>query len=427
MKHILIIGDGMADRPNPSLGGKTPMEYAKTPFMDMLAKKSLTGMTINCPEEMAPGSDTGIMDIMGYEPRTYFTGRAPLEAAASDIKLRTGNVAYRCNLVSFEDKDAPMCEKKLLSHCAGSIEGEDALEVMSILLNNDTFAKAAKERGVVIHPSPSFRHMTVQETGDVKGCHFQPPHEHLGEVCKENLPTGGETAKQMLELMEIAHDILDKHEFNNKRRNGVKAPANGIWFWAEGTAVELPSFQEKFGKTGAMISAVPLCQGIAKLIGIPAPNVPGATGELETNYEGKVFMAMELLADRDMVVIHIEAPDECAHAGDMEGKIDAIERIDSRVVAPILQKMEGKEFRLLIVSDHETFLDTRGHGGDYVPFLLYDSTCELEEVAPQGFHEEECRKGCIFPANYKEGKDSKAPKGGYGNCMNLLFQGIHQE
>ncbi|MFI3253063.1 MAG: alkaline phosphatase family protein [Eubacteriales bacterium] len=407
MKYILVIGDGMADNAVDLLGDKTPLEYTKIPNIDALAEKGTVGWVKNCPEGLPAGSDTAILSIMGYDPNVYFTGRAPLEAAASDILLQEGNIAYRCNLVSLEDKDAPMSQKKILSHCAGSIEGEDALKVLDILLSNPKFTEEAKKQGVTIHPAPSFRHMTVQEKGSVEGAVYTPPHDHLGEVCGEYLPKGNETAENLLRLMEIAHEILNEHPFNMERREKILAPANGIWFWAEGTAVTLSPFREKFGKTGAMISAVPLCHGIAKLVGLKAPIVPGATGELETNYEGKVFMAMNLLEDHDFVAIHIEAPDECTHAGDLEGKIEAIRRIDQQVIAPIVQKMDGKDFRLLLISDHKTLIATRGHDADYVPYLIYDSRVDSKKGLP-----------------YSETAGEKGPRfeDGAATCMPLLFQ-----
>lgn len=408
MKYILVIGDGMSDNPVETLGGKTPLEHVNQEAVDELAKKGTVGWVKNCPEGLPAGSDTAILSIMGYDPNKYFTGRAPLEAAASGIRLKAGNIAFRCNLVSLEDKESPMSEKKILSHCAGSIEGEDALEVVNILLSDEKFKKAAEKVGVVIHPSPSFRHMTVQEQGDLTGCVFEPPHDHLGEVCGEFLPKGGKTAEELLELMEIAHEILNKHEFNEKRREVVKAPANGIWFWAEGTAVELPNFQETFGKSGTMISAVPLCQGIAKLIGMDAPVIPGATGELDTNYEGKVFVAMEHLAEKDFVAIHIEAPDECTHAGDLQGKLEAIKRLNDLVIFPIKEHMKRKEqdYRLLYISDHKTLIATRGHDADYVPYLLFDSTNDTGNGLPYG-----------------ESSGEKGPRyeDGAATCMPMLF------
>ncbi len=409
MKYILVIGDGMADNPVDSLGGLTPLEHTDIPFVDSLAKKGTVGWVKNCPEQFPAGSDTGILSIMGYDPLQYFTGRAPLEAAATGIKLKTGNIAYRTNLVTVEHKEGDFASKKLLSHCAGSIEGEDALKIIEILQNDPRFAEASQKFGIHINPSPSFRHMTVQESGNLEGITLSLPHDHLGEVCGEWLPKGNETAKQLRELMEIAHEVLMQHPFNIELMNHGKSPANGIWIWAEGTAVELTPFEEKFGKTGAMISAVPLCQGIAKLAGMDAPIVPGATGELDTNYEGKVFVALTQLAEKDFVAIHIEAPDECTHAGDLEGKIEAIKRIDQQVIAPIIQKMEGKDYRLLFISDHKTLIETRGHDGDYVPYLLFDST-------------KDTKNGLA----YSESAGEKGPRyeDGAALCMPLLFDQI---
>ncbi len=407
MKYILVIGDGMADNPLDSLGGKTPLEYTDIPFIDSLAKKGTVGWMKNCPEKYPPGSDTGILSIMGYDPLEYFTGRAPLEAAASGIQLKAGNIAYRTNLVTFDNVPGEMSSKKLLSHCAGSIEGEDALEIIRILQEDEAFQKASKEYGIYINPSPSFRHMTVQDSGNLEGITLSYPHDHLGEVCGEWLPKGNDTAKQLLHLMEIAHDVLKQHPFNLKRMDQGKAPANGIWIWAEGTAVELTSFQEKFGKTGAMISAVPLCQGIAALADMEAPRVPGATGELDTNYEGKVFTAISQLAEKDFVAIHIEAPDECTHAGDLEGKLEAIRRIDTQVIAPIMQKMEGKDYRLLLISDHKTLMATRGHDADYVPYLIYDSR-------------EDSKLGQAYGECY--GEAGPRYEDGAASCMPLLFE-----
>ncbi len=263
--------------------------------------------------------------------------------------------------------------------------------------------------GIEIHPAPSFRHMTVQHSGDLEGAVFHPPHDHLGEVCGQYLPSGSETAQEIRQLMELAHEILNRHPFNEARREALKAPANGIWIWAEGTAVELTSFEEKFGKTGAMISAVPLCQGIAKLAGMPAPIVPGATGELDTNYEGKVFMGLNLLQEHDFLAIHIEAPDECTHAGDLKGKIEAIERIDKRVIGPIMQRMAGQDYRLLFISDHKTLISTCGHDADYVPFLIYDSRVDS------------CNG---LPYSETAGEEGPRYEDGAATCMPLLFEQI---
>lgn len=376
MKYVLIIGDGMADNPVNELDGKTPLEYASIPAIDSLAKRGTVGSVLTVPEGLPAGSDTAILSIFGCDPNECYTGRAPLEAAASGIELEPGDVAYRCNMVTFEDKEGPMGEKKILSHSAGSIEGGESIEIINQLLGNPKFKAAADEAGISINPSPSFRHMMVQKNTGIEGIILTPPHDHLGERSGDYLPKGCENAKVLTRLMELAHEILDTHPLNEKRRREGKMPANGVWFWAEGTAVKLPNFYKSYGKRGGVISAVPLCQGIARLTGLEPVVVEGATGELETNYEGKVEMAIELFkSGADFVAIHVEAPDECTHNGDLKGKLQAIEWLDSRVTAPLVKKMEeaGMDFRLLMLSDHKTLTSTRGHDGNPVPFLIYDS------------------------------------------------------
>jgi len=376
VKYILIIGDGMADNPVPELGGKTPIEYADTPMMDLLAARGEQGSTFNVPQGLPPGSDTAILSIFGCDPNYCYTGRAPLEAAATGIKLNPGDVAYRCNMVSYEDVEAPLEEKRILSHSAGSIEGDVSDELINELFSEPEFKAEAEKAGMSVNPGHSFRHIAVQKSADVKGIRLIPPHDHLGEKIGPILPSGCDNAGVLKRLMVLSHKILDKHPINEKRRAAGKMPANGIWFWAEGTAVKLPSFVENYGKRGGVISAVPLCHGIAALTGLDMITVEGATGELETNLEGKVEAAMEVLREGgDFVALHVEAPDECTHNGDTKGKILAIEYIDRRVLKPLCEKLEkeGFEYRMLILSDHKTLTSTRGHDGDAVPYILYDS------------------------------------------------------
>lgn len=374
MKYILVIGDGMADNPVPQLGNITPIEKASTPVMDKLSAEGQVGSVLNVPIGLPAGSDTAILSIFGCDPRVCYTGRAPLEAAAGGISLKPGDVAYRCNMVCFEDGDMPAEEKRILSHSAGSIEGHESIAIINALFDIPEFAKAAEKAGIKVYPSPSFRHMAVQTAADIKGIKLIPPHDHLGEKIGALLPSGCQNAETLKELMLLAHRLLDKHPLNRQRRASGKMPANGIWFWAEGTAVALPSFSEKYGD-GGVISAVPLCHGIARLTGLRPIHVEGATGELETNYEGKAQAALEALKESDFVAVHVEAPDECTHNGDLEGKLQAIEWLDSRVLRPLLEglKAEGWDYRILILSDHKTLTSTRGHDGDPVPFILYDS------------------------------------------------------
>lgn len=375
MKYVLIIGDGMADTPVPELGNKTPLQYANIPTMDMLASKGVVGNVYNVPKGLPAGSDTAILSIFGCDPTWCYTGRAPLEVAADGIKLQPGDAAYRCNMVTFEDADIPMDEKRILSHSAGSIEGEDSIAIITALWEDPEFSVLADKAGMRIHKSPSFRHFAVQSGADNTGICLIPPHDHLGEKIGVYMPSGCENAKVLHELMIKAHEILDKHPLNEKRRKEGKMPANGIWFWAEGTAVKLPSFTENYKKTGGVISAVPLCHGIASLIGLDMVKVEGATGELETNYEGKVNAALQVLEGGDFAAIHLEAPDECTHNGDLKGKLQAIENLDSKIIKPMVDALsaKGEDFRMLILSDHKTLTSTRGHDGTDVPFIIYDS------------------------------------------------------
>jgi 2,3-bisphosphoglycerate-independent phosphoglycerate mutase len=378
MKYILIIGDGMADNPVPELGGLTPLQYAETPALDAMASAGVVGSVKTCPDGLPPGSDTAIMSIFGCDPRRYYTGRAPLEAAATGLALCPGDVAYRCNMVTYEDAALPFAERRILSHSAGSIDGGTSAAIVRELFDDPCFKAKAEAAGMAVYPALSFRHIAVQSGADVKGISLKPPHDHLGEKIGGILPSGCENAGVLRELMELAFEILDSHELNVKRRAEGKLPANGIWFWAEGTAVRLPDFTKAYGRTGGVVSAVPLCHGIAALVGLERVSVEGATGELDTNYEGKAEAALELLRAHDFAAIHVEAPDECTHDGDLEGKLEAIRRLDARTITPLMRGLEasGRDYRILVLSDHKTLTSTRGHDGDPVPFVIFDSRAD---------------------------------------------------
>lgn len=408
MKYLLFIGDGMADKPVDALGGKTPLQYANTPTIDALAAKATLGSVKNCPDSLPAGSDTAILSIFGCDPLKCYTGRAPLEAAASGIKLRPGDIAYRCNMVSYEDGDIPFEEKRILSHSAGSIEGDVSDAIITELFAEPEFAAAAEKAGMRVYPASSFRHIAVQSGAEAAGMKLIPPHDHLGERIGPLLPSGGSNGKVLYDLMKLAHSKLDKLPMNIKRRAEGKLPANGIWFWAEGTAVALPSFAEQFGKMGGVISAVPLCHGIAALTGLEPVTVEGATGELETNYAGKVQAVFDTLEKYDFAALHVEAPDECTHNGDTPGKIQAIEYLDSRCMAPLVAGFEerGWDYRIFFLSDHKTLTSTRGHDGSPVPFLLYDST--VDTACGLTYCEDDGAKGPYYPA-------------GAESCMKILF------
>ncbi len=403
MKYVIVIGDGMADNPVAALGGKTPLEYADIPLMDALAKAGCSGSVRNVPVGVAPGSDTAILSIMGFDPRRFYTGRAPLEAAGVGVLPGRDDTAYRCNMVALEDGDMPYEQKKILSHSGGSIEGHESIELANALLADARFAALAKEHGLELHPSPSFRHIAVQKNARYTGNPLTPPHDHLGEVIGPLLPAGSGVAEGLRAMMALSNEILDNHPINVQRRAAGKLPANGIWFWAEGAGLDLPGFTEKYGKTGAAISAVPLVKGIAALAGLGSIDVAGATGELDTNYEGKAEAALAALAGGlDFVVLHVEAPDECTHNGDTQGKLQAIEWLDSRTIAPLKAGLDaaGEDYRLLILSDHKTLTSSRRHDADPVPFILFDSR-KTQNTAVNAYTEAECAKGPLMEDGYR--------------------------
>ncbi|MDR0469516.1 MAG: 2,3-bisphosphoglycerate-independent phosphoglycerate mutase [Peptococcaceae bacterium] len=380
MKYVIVIGDGIADNPVLELGGRTPIEVAQIPVIDALARKGELGCVRTIPQGVTPGSDTAILSVFGYDPRNYYSGRSPLEAAGSGVSLETGDVSYRCNMVALEDGDMPYREKKILSHSGGSIEGDNAIALMKYVLADEGFCKLAEANHMAFHLNASFRHIAVQKGVDIKGLIAIPPHDHLDEVIGGLLPSGCPMAEGLNEMMELAHKLLDRHPINEKRRAEGKLPANSIWIWAEGTAIALPGFQARHHKDGFVMSAVPLVWGIGALAGLRYMTVPGATGELDTDFEGKTDGVLEELAKgADFAVLHIEAPDECTHNGDTKGKIQAIEWLDSRCIARLVDGLEGQgdDFRLMILSDHKTLTSTRGHDGDPVPYILYDSRNDL--------------------------------------------------
>ncbi len=377
MKYLLVIGDGCADLPIESLGGKTPLEYAQTPWLDWLSRRGEIGLVETVPKGVPAGSDTAILSIFGNDPRTCYTGRSPLEAAGCGMKLEAWEISFRTNVVSLGAEDI-FEEKIIYSHSGGSIPGEDSIALVQACLNDDEFMEIAGRLNMRFHLTPSFRHITA-----ISGVEFvpeqKPPHDILGKAIGPY--RGGDAVSAALtQLMKRAFDIMDPHPINARRRDKGLLPANCIWSWGEGKAVVLDNFYEKYGKRAKVISAVPLVTGIGALMGMDSIHVPGATGELDTDYEGKADAAISaLLGGDDMAVVHIEAPDECSHAGDTQGKLQAIEYIDERVMGRLLERLRGKcDFRILYLSDHPTLLSTRTHDGAPVPYLLYDSREECE-------------------------------------------------
>ena len=377
MKYLLVIGDGMADNPLPELDGKTPLEAAAKPAIDALAQHGLLGSVLTVPKTLPPGSDTAILSIFGCDPLRYFTGRSPLEAAGCGVAVEPGCASFRCNMIAVEDGDGPFDEKKILSHNAGSIDGESSMAIVTALCEIPEFRAALDAAGMTISPTPSFRHIAQQRGGDIQGLVATPPHDILGRRVGDYAFSGNENAKTLWNLMALANRLLEHHPLNEARRAQGKKPANGIWFWAEGTAVALPNFVERYGHGGSVISAVPLVHGIGALTGLKPVTVEGATGEVDTNYAGKLQAAKDaLLGGDEFVCLHLEAPDESTHNGSLPDKLLAINQLDSLIVAPLVQWLQQQklDFRLLLLSDHKTLMSTRTHDGDPVPFLLYDST-----------------------------------------------------
>jgi len=370
MKYIIVLGDGMADEPIEVLGGKTPLEYAKTPTMDVLAKKSEIGLCNTIPEGMNPGSDTANLSVLGYNPRQYYTGRSPLEALSIGVDMKSTDIALRCNIVTVSDDDLPYEEKNIIDHSSSEISTEDAsilLEAVRSELENDKYK---------YYVGTSYRHLTIWDKGEV--LELVPPHDILGRVIGTYLPEDA----YLKDMMKKSYDILNLHPLNIERAKKGLNKANSIWFWGAGTRPTLTSFEEKFHKKGAMISAVDLLKGIAIGADMKVVEVQGANGTLHTNYEGKAMAAIKELLENnyDFVYIHVEAPDEMGHQGNMLNKIEAIEYLDKRVIKIVKEEMEraGADYRMLIMPDHPTPIRCRTHTSDPVPYLLYDSTKELK-------------------------------------------------
>ncbi len=365
MKYVIILGDGMADRPLEELQGMTPLEYAKTPNMDALAAAGEVGMVHTIPEGMSPGSDTANLSVLGYDPRVYYSGRSPLEALSIGVDMKPTDVSLRCNLVTLSEEEENYEDKRILDHSAGEISTSDA----ALLL--EAVKQGLETEGYTFYAGTSYRHLLIWDQGKV--LELTPPHDVLGQTIGQYLPKD-DTLRGM---MKKSYDILKNHPLNIERRNQGLNPANSCWFWGAGTRPALSSFQEKTGLKGAMVSAVDLLKGIAVGASMKNITVEGANGGLNTNYEGKAQAAVDILVkeDYDFVYVHVEAPDEMGHQGSAEKKIQAIEYLDARVIAPVKAglKQAGEEFRILVMPDHPTPVSIRTHTGDDVPYLLYDS------------------------------------------------------
>lgn len=370
MKYIVIVPDGMADYPIARIGNKTPLEAAKTPNMDFLAQQGMVGLVQTIPEGMKPGSDIGNMAILGYDPKTCHTGRAPLEAANQNIILADDEVAFRCNLVTVADH-------KMIDYSAGHIPTKEA----TILI--EALNREIVQEGIKFYPGKSYRHLLVVKGNRVKEymqVKTHPPHDIIDQDIRDFLPGKAPAAEMLLMLMEKSKTIFEGHSVNQVRADLKEHPATMIWLWGQGVRPNLPSFEQKFGLRGGIISAVDLVNGIGRLAGLEIIDVPGITGYYDTNYSGKAQYALESLKRNDFVYVHIEAPDEAGHNGDLDAKIRCIEKIDREVIGTVLNYFgQYGDARILVLPDHPTPVELRTHTSDPVCFVMHG-----KDVQPDG-------------------------------------------
>lgn len=388
MKYIVILGDGMADYPIPELDNKTPLQYAKKPNIDMLAKKGTVGLVKTIPDGIAPGSDAANLSVMGYNPKVYYTGRSPLEAVSMGIELSPTDVALRCNLVCLSEAEDEYSDKTMIDYSSDEISTAEA-KILIEAVNNEL-----KSSDITFYPGISYRHCMVWNNGKT-GLGCTPPHDISDRKITEYLPK--EESGLLLNMMKKSYNILKDHPVNLDRKARGLRPANSIWLWGEGKKPTLSSFPEKYNKTGAMISAVDLLKGIGICAGLESIDVDGATGNVDTNFIGKANAAIEAIdRGKDFVYVHVEAADESGHRYEIDNKVKSIEFIDAEVVGPILQEMKRyDEYKVLVLPDHPTPLSLRTHTAEPIPFIIYDSTNEIDSPA-SSYDEFEAKKSNIF-------------------------------
>ena len=367
MKYIVVLYDGMADYPVPALGGKTPMELAKKPCLDKLASMGEVGLVKTVAEGLKPGSDIANMSVLGYNPKECYTGRSPLEAVSIGVNMLDSDIIFRCNLVTLSDEENYE-NKTMVDYSAGDISTADAAEIIKSVeehFGNDIFK---------FYSGVAYRHCLVWHDGTLDLGKLTPPHDISGKVIGEHL-SDSENAKELIGMMKASYDFLMEHPVNKRRIAEGKRPANSIWLWGEGTKPSLPDFKEKYGVDGSIISAVDLLKGIAKCAGMNAPEVEGATGYIDTNFEGKAECAINELEEKDFVYIHIEAPDECGHRNEPENKVKSIEIIDEKVLSKVVEALEKyDDYKIMVLPDHPTPIVTMTHAGDAVPYMIYQKS-----------------------------------------------------
>lgn len=354
----------MSDNPLEAHGGKTPLQIADTPFMDMLAQKGEIGLSKTIADGMEPGSDVANLSVMGYDPNKYYTGRSPIEAASIGVPLSDTDVAFRCNLVTFDEKEGSLF---MNDYSAGHISTDDASIIINELKENlDTDE-------IKFYPGVSYRHLMVWKKGK-DGMKTTPPHDISDKEIAGHFPKG-EGSEKILELMEKSQEILPGLKINKLKIARGEKPVSSIWLWGQGKKLEIPSFFSKFGISGSVISAVDLIKGLGLSAGLDSIDVPGATGYLDTNYQGKVDAAFQALEKGDFVYLHVEAPDEASHKGSFDEKIKAIEDFDSKVVAEVIKGLEERleDYKVMVMPDHPTPLSIKTHASDPVPYIIYSS------------------------------------------------------
>ena len=380
MKYLVMLCDGMADYPVEALGGKTPLETAETPVMDKLAETAVVGLVKTVADGMKPGSDVANLSVLGYDPEVYYTGRSPLEAGSIGIDMKKTDVSLRCNLVTLSD-EAAYEDKTIIDYCADDISTEEAKILVDFLaekLNSDEFR---------FYSGVSYRHCLIWNNGTMDIGTLTPPHDITGKPIMEYIPKH-ENAAKLYDLMKKSYQLLKDHPVNKARIERGKRPANSIWLWGEGVRAELDDFSKKYGLNGSMISAVDLLKGIGKFSNMAVVNVDGATGYIDTNFEGKAAAAVEeFRRGQDFVYIHVEAPDECGHRNEMENKVKSIELINRLILGPVVEELRKMgDFKVLVTPDHPTPLSLKTHTNDPVPFLMYSSN-KAENGVKDGFCE----------------------------------------